>query len=67
MCLESRLTSYFQTRGFAWRCYIPKELYHPQFPDCTMNREIVFNVLEKGLPFLKRKLVSSMDTHERPN
>ena len=65
VCLESRLTSYFQTRGFAWRCYIPKELYHPQFPDCTMNREIVFNVLEKGLPFLKRKLVSSMDTHER--
>lgn len=65
VCLESRLTSYFQTRGFTWKCYIPKDLYHPQFPECTMNREIVFKILEKGLPFIKRKLVFSMDATEK--
>ena len=62
VCLESRLTGYFASQGFTWDTYIPKECYWPSYPDCSMNDDVILQVLAKGLPFLKRKLVVELSS-----
>lgn len=62
VCLESRLTRYFASQGFTWDTYIPKECYWPSYPDCSMNDDVILQVLAKGLPFLKRKLVVELSS-----
>lgn len=65
VCLESRLTMYFESRGFTWKCYIPREYYYPEFADCMMNQKIIFEMIKKRLPFLKRKLISNLSSTQR--
>ena len=57
VCLESRLTRYFESCGFKWSCYLPKERYYPYSSDCTMDADSFFEILKQGMPFIKRKLV----------
>lgn len=65
VCLESRLTRYFESRGFRWRCYLPKERYYPNSSDCTMDEDYFFELLKKGMPFIKRKLVFQISKQEK--
>ena len=57
VCLESRLTRHFESYGFKWSCYLPKEKYYPYSSDCTMDVDSFFGLLKQGMPFIKRKLV----------